>query len=391
MNLLKAKKMADAGRLRRSVRGVFAAVFLLCLTAAPARSGGPGSAGVQVLKSDISPRASGMAGAFVAVADDAYAASYNPAGIAQLYMPQASAMYLSGFDDSKLQYLTFAMPLPVEGFAGYAKPGFGVSALFSDGGKFEYNRIEPGGAVTTKSMNAESTRVLTLSYGEKVYAGETDLEGYKANIEQYLGFSVKYIGSQLLGTYSASALAMDGGWLIRDLNSGLSLGASLSNAGSGLKYYKEDTSLPTILRLGAAYQPPTVMDQSLLLSVDADLYLQEKLRSLRAGLEYRFQDMFCFRLGYKGLDDNKGMAWGLGVHYESFALDFGMSVSGEVFNTSQVSFSYKFSGWQTAELKKKARQFYRGPSPESARPVQGKPAAKPEKKPGKDSDFFWIY
>ena len=63
----------------------------------PVFAAGPGSTGLQVLKSDISPRAMGMGGAFSAIADDVYSMNYNPAGLGQLYMPEASAMYLSGF------------------------------------------------------------------------------------------------------------------------------------------------------------------------------------------------------------------------------------------------------------------------------------------------------
>lgn len=332
-----------------------------------------------------------MAGSFAAVADDVYAINYNPAGLAQLYLPQASAMYYSGFDDSRLNYFAFAMPLPVQGVAGYDKPGIGISALFTNSGDFVYRPIQPDGTVPAISMNAETTKVLTASYAEKVYAGETDLEGYKANIEQYLGFSAKYVNSRLLDTYSASALALDAGWLVRDLNSGVSFGVSVANLGSGLKYYRQNTPLPSILRVGAAFQPPTVMSQSLLFTVDGDMYLQEKLKSLRAGLEYRFQDIFALRLGYKGLDDNKGMAFGMGINYQNFSLDFGMLVSGQVFNTSQVAFSYQFAGWRTAEVRKKPRVWLAPAQGTGAK--KAKPSEEPERKqaPKKDSDFFWIY
>ncbi|HCC48597.1 MAG TPA: hypothetical protein DEQ38_10865 [Elusimicrobia bacterium] len=371
-----------------------------CCGLSPAFAGGPGSAGVQVLKTDVSPRALGMGGAFAAVADDAYAANYNPAGLGQLYLPEASAMYLSGFDDSKLQHLSFSLPLPVQGFSGFDKPVIGISALFSDSGRFVYNPIDNLGNVNSVSMDAESTRVLTLSYGEKVYSGEVDLEGYKAKIEQYLGLSVKYIGSELLETYSASALAFDGGWLMREPDLGLSLGVSISNFGTGIKYFRESTPLPTILRVGMAYQPPTVMAQSLLLTAEADMYLQESCKSIRGGLEYRFQEVFHLRGGYRAADDNSGPAIGLGVHYENFALDFGMTMGGEVFNTSQVAFTYKFSNWRTGEYKKKPQ--YRiaeeAPRQGKAKPAARQPSrpssrepAKPAAKPKKDSDFFWIY
>ena len=67
----------------------FAAALLLgCVL--PAAAGGPGSAGMQALKSDMSPRAAGMGGAFTAGADDIYTAEYNPAGLGRLYVPEAS-------------------------------------------------------------------------------------------------------------------------------------------------------------------------------------------------------------------------------------------------------------------------------------------------------------
>ncbi len=388
------------GKIKRhlAVPAAVCAAVLACVF--PARAGGPGSAGVQVLKSDISPRAAGMGGAFVAVADDAYAANYNPAGVAQLYIPEASAMYHSGFEDASLQNFTFTMPLPIEGLAGFDNPGLGLSALFSDSGEFEYNRIDEGGGVSSFSMDAESTRVVALTYGEKVFSGEVNLEGYKANIDQYFGLTAKYIGSELLETYSASAVAFDAGWLARDLNSGLAFGASVSNFGSGLRYYQESTPLPTILRVGASYQRPTVMSQSLLLAVDGDIYLEEQLKSLRVGLEYHFQDMFNFRLGYKGMEDNKGMALGLGIHYENFALDFGMSLGAAVFNTTQVAFSYKFAGWRSAEFKKSRPHQDRALREQDRRAEPAKPAkraapaekkAAPAKKTKTDADFFWIY
>lgn len=371
-----------------------AGAMLLAFCCGTAWAGGPGSAGVQVLKTDVSPRAFGMGGAYVAVSDDIYAANYNPAGLAQLYLPEASAMYVSGFEDSSLNYVAFGMPLPIQGLAGLDKPGLAVSALFSDSGKFTYNSIGPTGDVASLNMDAEKTRVIAISYGEKVYSDELRLEGYKGNLEQYLGLSVKYIGSELLETYSASALAFDAGWIMREPNLGLSVAASLSNFGTGMQYYKETTPLPTTVRVGASYQRPTVMAQSLLLSVEGDFYTQEQLKSFRAGLEYHFQETFNFRLGYRGGDDNKGGTAGLGVHYENFALDFGMSFGAQVYNTSQVSFSYKFSNWRAGEVKKRARQ-YKDKQPEQAPARRAAPAqkkrAEPEKKQKKDNDFFLIY
>ena len=88
---------------------------------------------------------------------------------------------------------------------------------------------------------------------------------------------------------------------------------------------------------------------------------------------------------------------GLGIHHQGFALDFAMSLASEVFNTTQVAFTYKFTGWRLAEYKKNTR--YRDQEEAPAKPAKAvKPGKKvpvkprknqePEKK--KDSGFYWI-
>lgn len=397
-------KLIDAGKIKKALllrlapalRRAPVHAALLALAFVPAYAGGPGSAGMQVLKTDMSPRAAGMGGAFVAVADDIYSMDYNPAGLGQLYIPEASAMYLAGLDDSKLQHLSYGMPLPFIGFAGLQKPGAGLSLLMSDAGALNYQRINSDGSIFAKSYTAQKDLALAFGYGEKVYSGDVNLEGYNARIEQYLGMNAKYIKSTMLDTYSASALAVDAGWLVMEPNLGLSFGASVSNFGSGLKYISETTPLPSILRLGLAYQRPTVMDQSVLLAAEGDFYTREAQKSLRFGMEYHFQSIFNLRLGYKTAEDNKGFTMGMGVRYEDMALDFAMGMGNAVYNASQVAFSYKFSGITVKEYRKKTN--YRDPEPAKKAPAaktrsqQARPSRKPapaEKK--KDSDFFWIY
>jgi len=138
------------------------------------------------------------------------------------------------------------------------------------------------------------------------------------------------------------------------------------------------------------------MDQSVLLAAEGDFYTTEALKSLRLGLEYHFEKIFNLRVGYRGAEDNKGMTMGLGVHYEDMSLDFAMGLGNEVYNASQVAFSYKFSGITIKEYRKKIK--YRGPEPERAAPARGKKPARQERKPAKpapekkkDSDFFMLY
>lgn len=370
----------------------------LFFSLAPLSAGGPGSAGLQVLKNDFSPRAMGMGGAFAAVADDSYAMNYNPAGLGQLYMPEASVMYLSGFEDSTLNNFAVAMPLPLRGFAGLAKPSMGLSLMMADAGSFVERQEDAFGNVTTNSaIDAQKDSVLTLGYGEKIYSEDIKISGREFKVDQYLGVNFKYIRSTMLENYSASCIAFDAGWLGMEPKLGLAAGASFSNSGGGLKYVSETTKLPSILRLGLSYQRPTVMDQSLLLAAEGDFYTAESVKSLRFGMEYHFEKIFNLRLGYKAAEDNGGLTLGLGIHIGDMSMDFATGSGSEVYNTAQASLSYKFSGITIRERSKK--NYYKDPEPRNKpqqRPGQPKPQRKPEapqeKQEKKDnSDFFWLY
>ncbi len=361
-----------------------------------ALGGGPGSAALQMLKLDTSPRALGMAGAFAAVADDVHSAEYNPAGLGQLYFPEASAMYFSGFEGSRIQHLSFGVPLTVTGLAGVDKPAIAFSLLMSQAGDFTYRHINPDGSVASRSYDAQSDTVLTFGYGEKVHTGTARLEGREFRFDQYLGGAAKIIRSELLDTYSATAFALDAGWLLLEPTLGLTAGVSLANFGSGIKYHQEADPLPSIVRLGLSWQKPTVLDQSLLLSAQLDSYINESLRTARFGLEYRFQKIFNLRLGYKALDENTGLTMGLGIHHETLSLDLAMA-PGEVYSSSQVGLTYKFTGWSPREYRKTVT--YKDPEDrpapraekEKRRPAQPEPIKQRAPQQNKGPDFYWLY
>ncbi|MCG2725165.1 MAG: PorV/PorQ family protein [Elusimicrobia bacterium] len=374
------------------------AVFLLFISLSyilyptPSNASGPGTVAGQFLKTDISPRALGMGGSFVAVADGIYNVTYNPAGLGKLYLPEVSAMHLAGFSNNQMQFIAIGSPLPILGLSGIGRPGLAFSALFENDGSFTERSISPiDGSIDTKKMNAEKNMVLALSYGEKVFDEDVNIEGYNASIKQFMGLSVKYLNSTLLEEYSASSFLFDAGYLLTETKIGLSLGASLSNVGGKLKYISENEALPTILRLGVSYFKPTIMDQTLLLSMEGDIYTNEKLKAIKFGLEYHFQKVFNLRLGYKAMDDNSGFAMGMGLSHKGIELDFGMSVSNEVFNTSQISLTYKFQGFKGYKPAKK-REYKDYVPPQKTQPK--KPTKKredPRKDKQKDTDFFWIY
>jgi tetratricopeptide (TPR) repeat protein len=88
----------------------------------------------------VSPRVVGLSNAFTAVADDAYAVYYNPAGLATLERPEMAASYarlLNGLSDgSNIQnsFLTYALPIDGgrQGTAGMAVNYFSLQGLYQE-------------------------------------------------------------------------------------------------------------------------------------------------------------------------------------------------------------------------------------------------------------------
>lgn len=111
--------------------------LLLVVTAAALR---PAQARAAYDDVGISPRAVGMGNAFTAVADDAYAVYYNPAGLATVGQPQMSASYarlLAGLsDNSNISNSFMAYAHPIEegkkGTVAVALNYFSLQGLYQE-------------------------------------------------------------------------------------------------------------------------------------------------------------------------------------------------------------------------------------------------------------------
>lgn len=379
---------------RRKAEGFYIAFFVFLfglsfLFAVRCFAGGAGTVSGQFLKEEISPRAMGMGGAFVAIADDIYSIYHNPAGVGQIYMPEISLMHHSGFSDNFTNFAGFGMPLPFTGLAGLANPSAAVSYLRQSDGKFTYRYIDPAtGNIDVTETGAETNSVLTLSYGEKVFSDVVNLEGYNADIMQFFGISAKYIRSTLLDKYSASALVFDAGYLAMEMNTNLAFGASLGNGGGKLEYYSESEPLPFIAKVGFSHYRNILGGQYIILTVQNDFYTQEKFSVLRFGAEYHFEEIFNLRIGYK-TGDNKGLAFGLGLEHSGIKVDLGITAGNEVYNATQVAVSYKFfsfGGYKPSKNRPFREYKEMGEKRPEKKPSRTKPAPKEE-----ESDFFWIY
>ena len=109
-----ARGLAPVRRQRASVLAqtvtrarVYIALALLIPASAFAQTGGqPGA----FLSYGIGGRALAMGGAYYGISDDATAAYWNPAGLAQLQRKEVTTMQATLFQQTKLTYFSYAYP-----------------------------------------------------------------------------------------------------------------------------------------------------------------------------------------------------------------------------------------------------------------------------------------
>jgi hypothetical protein len=260
-----------------------------------AQSGGHAGA---YLRLGAGVRALGMGGAFVAVANDATAGYWNPAGLAQLAKPQLIGMYSLLALDRRYNYVAAAYPLRRAGTISLGWVNYGVANL---------EARDANGALTGEFANGENA--LLISCGKNL---RTDIA---------LGATVKLLRHDLAGR-SASGAGYDLGVWLRPREY-LALGASAQNLQT--RIYWEDRAktketFPPTHRLGVQIKPLSFFN----LSVDYEIVARQGGK-WRAGGEFDFARKLALRAG----NDGGAMAFGVSlqppVSRQTLIVEYGLS------------------------------------------------------------------
>lgn len=269
------------------MRNKFGTVLLALSFSAQLMATQEGTSTAQFLKIGQSPRAEAMGGAFTAVADDAYAPQFNPAGLAQITRKKLALNHLDFIEDINSQFVSFV--LPVNKLAG----SLGVSFNYVDLGDIQ--RRDSTGAAAGGDNDLSS------------YAGQLTW-GQAFGNQVALGASAKFINQDLAG-FSESGFAFDVGGLVYAVPNRLAVGVSALNLGPKQKLGSRDEDLPLTFRGGAAYY---FIPEEWVLSLDV-----EKERDtdavLHGGTEYIYKNQFVIRGGYRdNLEASGGFSAGAG-------------------------------------------------------------------------------
>ncbi|MFA6316024.1 MAG: PorV/PorQ family protein [Elusimicrobiota bacterium] len=300
--------------------------------------GDKGTSASQFLKIGPGARAAGMAEAFSGVADDAYAAYYNPAGLAFLKTPEMGAAHDSRFRSVNYEYGVVAVPMLSWVETKKPKNMYGVLAFSVT--NLNVGKIERRSVTETDAPleTFESTDIsYALSYGYVF-----------RRLGLGVGGTFKYVDAGV-DSMNAGAVAVDGGVLWR--GKAVSLGAGVRHFGDQQVFAKASEPMPLTFFAGMGIRP----FPRFLLALDATLARDSQPR-LAGGFEYRYQPRgtkklnAAVRAGYASYgardsaapDALTGMSLGLGVHYSHFDFDSAWVPFGDLGDSFKFSLHVKF-------------------------------------------------
>jgi hypothetical protein len=237
----------------------------------------------------VGARPLGMGGAFAAVADDAFSAYWNPAGVAELDGFEFGTMYATMSLDRTFGFANYA-----HGFDG----GWGIAVSWTT---FRVEGIEERdstGALLREFEDVESAYCLSLA------------KRLESNLS--LGVNVKYTTHELHEA-SAGGPGFDAGLKLK-LGDHLTAAFVAQDMGTKLDGDFND-EFPVNLRAGSSL---SLIDSRLVLAFDWEKTL-EYTSKFHGGAEVWIVDSVAARAGY----DDEQFTAGVSFSYSRFRIDYG--------------------------------------------------------------------
>jgi hypothetical protein len=260
------------------------------------------------LRIGLTPRAKGMGDTYVAIADNASAAYYNPAGLAFVKQQEIVLSYSQMSFDRTFNHIGYSRTLP---------PMAGFAAGIIQSGFKDY---EAG------ARNGE-------------LAGETIVDNHYAF---FIGFAVRFSDKFSAGIspkvvyskvydVSAKSFGADFGIMFKPVKN-LSLGAVIKDIGIKMKYSREvpggigdqttTDKYPRLIKGGAAYQLPLYGSfKYVLFAADLERNSLQGMKS-HVGVETNISDKIHVRAGLDGMDFTAGFSVPFRVKQRAFQFDY---------------------------------------------------------------------
>lgn len=266
----------------------------------------------------LSARASGLAGSTVALVNDASNVVVNPSVLATVESDRVSGTFIKHVLDINAGFASYNTTVSDIGTVA-------VTASFMSYGSFD--RADRSGTIT--GSFAASDVVLGLSLAR-------DLD----TLFSY-GFTAKVLHSSL-DNMSSTAIALDGGLLLRLPRSRTNIGLSILNVGTQLSTYDGTSDrLPIDMRIGVNHRLrglPLMVNFSLNHLTDDVPSFGDRFLNFSLGGELYLGKILQVRVGYDNATRNTsgvnvatqltGLSAGFGLHLEHLDIDYALSSLG---------------------------------------------------------------
>lgn len=285
-------------------------IWMLLILPMWAGEANEGKTGLAFLKIGVDARAAGMGEAYTAVANNAYTTYWNPAG-------------LLGADNSNVVFMHSNWLLDVNSEFGALQFNGKKSSL-----AFHVYTLSVGGIEVRSTPSREPVEETGAQYAS---VGVSYARNFSSKLD--VGVTAKYLYEKILFN-SAGGYALDLGFSYAASNK-LKVAGTLQNLGSMNEFAQASTKLPTLLRVGAAYQlGQAVGPAELLLAGDVVLPFEENLR-MHFGLEAALWQQLILRGGLVNGYESRSFSFGLGIRKSAFHFDYSYSPFNEDLGNAQ--------------------------------------------------------
>lgn len=296
------------------------AVFSFATTAASA-AGGAGTTGAEFLNIGVGERAAAMAGSYAAIADDASAIYWNPAGLARMIQQEVHFSHTQWIDAISYDYGLYAYPDAKRGTFGA-----GIEMMNKSG--------IPGYDETGASLGNISARSMAFSagWGKALYPGGPSV-----------GVSGKIIRESLAG-YSSSGFAVNFGGLYplyERPNLNVTGALAVRNVGTQSAFVSQASALPRTIDFGLGLH---TFDHKLVVGLDG-IFRDLSGAYGTIGAEYWIHPAVALRSGLRfDADVGSGFSSGIGVRVGSAQFDYSLSDFGALGIVHRGGISLRFGG-----------------------------------------------
>jgi long-subunit fatty acid transport protein len=285
----------------------------------------------QFLKIGVGGRASAMGDAFVAIADDASALYWNPAGLVQFQQNQVIFAHNTWVVDINHDFLGFVYRMDETNAFGLALTSLSmqnmpVTTEFAPFGTGEYWKF--------------GDIAFAFTYARKM-TDQFSFGGTIRYIEETLD-KLKMRGVMIdLGTYYWTGLGTSR-FAVAVSNFGNQLAPDGEVVLVGKRKVSEwqAFSPPTIFRIGFAFEPYQTDEHKITTSVQLN-HPNDNSENVSTGFEYRWKSLLQLRGGYKFNVDEQNYSLGVGIYFPlsiaEFTLDYAYS------NFTRLGSAHRFS------------------------------------------------